>query len=329
MYYESYRRQPKKRKRRARRQSFGEWLVQGLLKLVALAVAAVVLCAALLYALPPSTFMVEPEHNTLGLTDGLPADCINVLLLGTDLTRNNAQRSDAIMIASIGYGKVRLSSFLRDTVVDIPGHGSAKLNAAFAYGGAELTMRTLNRNFGLNIMHYAQVDFLTLVRLVDAIGGVDVSVTEKEREYLNKTLRKSYSLFAPLGYTAHELTEYGDSVHLDGLQALSYARIRKLDSDFMRTSRQRRLLSAMLTRVRSRLWDPLMWTRLVRAVLASVETNMPLPQIISLAEKALLTGSAQQLRLPVDGSFTDDGSKLTVNNRNANRDAFYMFVYEN
>ena len=328
MYYESYRKKPPRRQNtRGRRRSFGEWLAGGLLKLVALVLVIALLLAAMLYALPPSLFMVEPEDADLALTDGLPMDCINVLLLGTDMLRDSMQRSDAIIIASLGYGKVKLTSVLRDTLVDIPGHGLGKLNAAFAYGGAELAMRTLNQNFGLNILHYAQVDFVTLVELVDAIGGVEISISESDRDRINATVLKAAGVFAPRGYVAQELTAYGENVHLDGLQALAYARIRKLDSDFMRASRQRVLLDAMLARLRSNLWNPVMWVRLGKVVLKNVNTNMSAMQILSLGEKALLTGRAEQLRLPVDGSYTDDGSKLTVNDRTANRDAFIRFVY--
>ncbi|MBR7187995.1 MAG: LCP family protein [Clostridia bacterium] len=328
MYYESYQKKPRRRRPRAKRRTFGEWLAQGLLKLLALLLIAALLCAGLLYALPPGTFLVEPEGGELALTDGLPASCINVLLLGTDVLRSSMQRSDAVLIASVGYGKLKLTSVLRDTVVDIPGHGQGKLNAAFAYGGAELAMRTLNQTFGLNIMHYAQVDFVALVKLVDAIGGVEIDLTDAERDRLNLTLRGSGKIFAPLGYTAHEVTASGENIHLDGLQALSYARIRKIDSDFVRTSRQRKLLNAMLKKIRSSLWNPALWVRLGRAVLESVHTNMSPLQILSLGEKALLAGGAEQLRLPVDGSYTDNGSKITIDNRTANRDAFYRFVYE-
>ena len=327
MYYESYQKKPKKRRRRARR-GFGEWLLQELLKLLALLLTAALLCAALLYVLPPSVFMVEPDEGDLGLTDGLPGRCINVLLLGTDVLSKGMQRSDTIIIASVGYGRLKLTSVLRDTVVDIPGHGTGKLNAAFAYGGAELAMRTLNQTFGLNIMHYAQVDLVALVRVIDAIGGVELDVTEAELERLNVTMLDARSVFAPLGYTAHAVTQAGEGLHLDGLQAMSYARIRKTDSDFVRTSRQRKLLNAILKKVRENLWNPAMWVRLARVVFGGINTNMSPLQIISLGERALLAGSAEQLRLPVDGSFTDDGSKLTIDNRNANRDAFFRFVYE-
>ena len=329
MYYESYKKKPRRKSRPARRKrpGFGQWLMQGLLKLFAAVLVIAILGAALLYALPPAAFLVEPDDVDLSLTDGLPGSCIHILLLGTDMLSHNTQRSDSIIIASIGYGKLRLTSVLRDTVVDIPGHGKGKLNAAFTYGGPELVMKTLNQNFGLNIMYYAHVDFVALVRVVDAIGGVDIDLTEAERERLNATQLDVKKIFAPLGYTPKEVTQTGENVHLDGLQALAYARIRKIDSDFVRAGRQRKLLNAMLKKLRENLWNPVMLVRLVKTGLTSVNTNMSPMQILSLGEKALMAGQAEQLRLPVDGTYTDDGSRLNVKDYTANRDAFFRFVY--
>ena len=328
MYYEEPYRGKKKRSGARQRRSIGEWLAQGILKLIALLLAVALLVLGLLYALPPSLFAVEPEGMRLALTDGVPMDCIHILLAGTDDLRDGAQRSDAVMIASIGYGKFKLTSVMRDTLVEIPDHGRGKLNAAFAYGGAEMLMRTLNQNFGLNIMHYAQVDYVTLVRVIDAIGGVDITITDAERQRINATMRQARKLFAPLGYTAHEVTQYGDNIHMDGLQAASYARIRKIDSDYMRTSRHRTLITAIVNKIRGNLWNPAMLSRLYRTVMTSVNTNMSLLQILSLGEKALLAGGIEQLRLPVEGSFTDDGSNLDVTSYPANREAFMRFVYD-
>ena len=325
MYYERY---APKRKRKRRRRSPGWALTRLLLKLLALLLVVAALAAGVLYALPVSTFMVEPEGLSLSLTDGLPTSAINVLLLGTDVLRENAQRSDGIMIASIGYGRLSLTSILRDTLVDIPGHGRGRLNAAYAYGGPELVMRTVNENFRLNIMHYLTVDFAALVAVVDAVGGVELDITEAEMERINRSVLTTRALFQPLGYTAQELTRFGEGVRLDGLQALAYARLRKLDSDFMRTSRQRRLVNALIRRVRENLWNPVMLWRLGKVLLEAVQTNMSPGMMLSLGEKALIASDVRQLRLPVDNAYTDDGATLTVTDPDANIAAFRGFVYE-
>lgn len=325
MYYESYQ---KPKKRRRRRRSFGAWLVHSLLKLIATVLILAILAAGALYALPVSFFRIEPNDNDLSLTDGLPGNRINILLLGTDVLNQDSQRSDAMIIATIGYKTLKLTSILRDTVVDIPGHGSGKLNSAYAYGGPELVMKTLNSNFKLNIMHYIAVDFVALVKIVDAIGGVDIDISEAEMQHINKNVYLARRVFLPLGYTATELAEYGENTHLNGLRALGYARIRKIDSDFMRTSRQRTLLKAMLMKIRDNLWNPVMLYNLGEALLTSLNTNMSVVHLISLGEKALFAEDIKQMRLPADNTFHDNGSTLTISDMNANIKAFFSFAYE-
>ena len=328
MYYEPYKRRERRRRGRRERRAAGGCLGALLARLLAAALALALIVAGLLYALPPSTFSVEPEGGELSLTDGLPSGRVNILLLGTDLLRENSQRSHSVIIASIGYGALKLTSVLRDTLVDIPGHGSAKLNAAYAYGGPELVMRTLNENFRLNIMHYIAVDFVSLVEIVDAMGGVELDITPAEMEQININVVSARKVFAPLGYTATELTRSGEGIHLDGMQALGYARIRKIDSDFQRAGRQRTLLEAMLKKLRGNLWNPLVMVRLARAVLNATQTNMSVVQLLSLGEKALAAGVPEQTRLPVEGSYSDDGSSLRITDRQMNIDAFRAFAYE-
>ena len=327
MYYEEPYRKKQKRARRPRR-SFGGWLLALLLRLVALVLTVLLLGGALLYFLPVSLFAVEPEGVELSLTDGLPSDRANILLLGLDARSENTRRSDSVIIASIGPGKLKLTSVLRDAVVNIPGHGADKLNAAYAHGGPELVMRTLNEALRLNILHYVAVDYTALIRVVDALGGVELDITEAERDKINSSINGRRARMEALGYRAPDLTQYGENTHLNGLQALSYARIRKLDSDFVRASRQRALLEALLERLRASLWNPVRMTRLAKAILGSVDTNMSLLQMISLGEKVLAAGPPDQLRLPVDGTYNDDGSALKITDMQMNVGAFQTFVYD-
>ena len=328
MYYEEpYRKKNRVNRSSRRRRSFGGWLIGLCLRLIALLLALLLLGAALLYALPPTLFEVEPGGVELSLTDGLPGSRANILLLGLDVLRERSQRSDSVIIASTGYGELRLASVMRDTLMDIPGRGTSKLNAAYAYGGPELVMRTLNENLGLNIMHYVAVDFSSLVAVVDAIGGVDVEVAEAEVSLINQMLERDRARIEAKGYATTALPQGGGRTHLNGLQALYFARIRKLDSDYSRTRRQRALLSAMLSRIRANLWNPVLLARLGRTLLDATETNMTVVQLMSLGMKALSAGTPEQLRLPVDGSFTDDGSSLRIDDRQMNIDAFRTFAY--
>ena len=322
MYYEPYKR--KKRHPPRRRSGPGRFLA----RLIFTALMLAVIAAAVLWALPVSLLQVEPEGMALSPTDGLPTSRLNVLLVGTDLMSASLQRSDTLIIATLGGDALRLTSVLRDTVVDIPGHGSGKINAAYAYGGPELVMRTLNENFGLNILYYIRADFVSLVKVVDAIGGVDLGISEAELKQINETCDYMLNAYPYVRYDSTPLSRAGENVHLNGLQALSYARIRKIDSDFRRAGRQRALLEAMLKRIRANLWNPVLLVRLGREVTGALETNLSVPALISLGEKALLSGGVQQLRLPADGTYTDDGSALRITDRERNITAFRGFAYQ-
>lgn len=324
MYYEAYK--PGKFKESRRRGGCLEAITKRLIKLLAVLVALCVLVAGVLYLLPTALFMVEPDAE-LSLTDGLPASPFNILLLGVDATNSGSQRSDTMIIASIENGSLKLTSIQRDMMVNIAGHGKTKINAAYAYGGPELAMRTVNEAFDMNIMRYVAVDFTALVKMVDALGGIRMDITEAEMEHINKNVYLSRKVFVPLGYSAKQLKEYGEDVKLNGLRALAYARIRKLDSDFVRTSRQRAVIEAMLDKLKSRLWNPVTVTRFLSAGLSGVETNLSAIELLSLGEKALFAGGMEQLRLPLDGTFKDNGSSLSVTNRSRNVEALREFIY--
>ena len=111
-YEEPYRRKRRRRRSRRRERSFGAWLIEGLLRLVALAFILALLAAGALYALPVSLFAVEPDDAQLSLTDGLPESRLNVLLLGLDALRESRQRSDSVLVASVGYGPAKLVSVM-------------------------------------------------------------------------------------------------------------------------------------------------------------------------------------------------------------------------
>ena len=237
------------------------------------------------------------------------------------------------MIASVGYGSLKLTSILRDTMADIDGHGRGKINGAYAYGGAELAMHTVNETFQMNITKYVVVDYLTIARLVDAVGGVDIVISEAEMEQINANNARyagSQDIAELLGYMPAPVREYSEDgatpVHLDGLQALGYARIRKLDSDFMRTSRQRRVVQAALTALRGRLYDPRVYVRLADVLFNTMETNMGAVEIVSLGMKALVGGEIEQMRLPADGTYDDNGSSIFIDEA-ANAQALREFIY--
>lgn len=309
-----------------------------LFKLLIVLLIILALGVLILYFTPEGVFITEKEGEPLEPSTKLGTQRANILLLGVDMLNNNAQRSDTILILSVGGGELRLASILRDTMADIPEHGRAKINAAYAYGGAQLTARTINRNFGLNVTRYAVVDFKGVAEIINAMGGVDISINESEQNEINRNLRSSWKYFRRLGYSSdatkplsYSFAGAGEDgtidVHLDGFQALAYARIRRTDSDFTRAFRQRKLISAMLRRAKSLIKNPAALYRTAKAVADNVDTDLSLFEIASLGVKCALSGDYEHMRMPVDGTYTDDGSALRDIDYGANLSAFIEFAY--
>lgn len=307
------------------------------LKLAAFLIAAAALCAFLLYLLPPGLFAARNKSNYLA-ANSLPSGYTHVLLLGIDRDTSGTSRSDTMMILSVGKGSVKLTSLMRDTGVTIPGRsGSNRLNAAYAYGGAELTLQTVNQNFGLNITRYALVDYDSFPELIDLIGGVTIDVTAEEAAQINRNMQEVYYRRYQSGALSYDdaysaflsdlLSEGGEKLHLNGMQALGYARIRNLDSDYGRTNRQRKVLSAAVSSLKGFVIRPVSLTYIAARAISMVETNMNVLEILSLGEKALFSGSVAQTRLPANGTYHDDGGMFYNVDFAANHSIFVDFVY--
>lgn len=156
-------------------------------------------------------------------------------IFGVDADEGDKGRSDCILLMSFEKesGTLRMCSIARDTMVTIPGEGiKTKLGHAYSMGGPEKAMETLNENFGLNISHYASVNFSQMADIVDLMGGVEVQLTQAEWNYMG------------LG------EPYLGTKRLSGPEALKYCRIRSIDSDDVRTGRQRTLIASMLGHLR-------------------------------------------------------------------------------
>ena len=189
----------------------------------------------------------------------------NIALLGID-TRNDTftgSRSDCIIIVSINNNTkdVKLLSVYRDTYLDIEGHGLDKVTHAYAYGGPRLTLSTLNRNLDLNISEFVTVNFETVRTVVNAIGGVDITVTAAEASQIS-------GISGAGTYT------------LNGDQALAYSRIRKIDTDYQRTERMRTVLNAVFEKIKK--LDLAQLNSLLDTVLPHLSTNISKNDIIAL-----------------------------------------------
>ena len=212
-------------------------------------------------------------------------DIKNIALFGIDAEDGEAGRSDAIMIATIDgeHNKLKLTSIMRDSYVNIEGHGMDKINHAFAFGGAQLAVKTLNQNFGLNIENFLTVNFSSLPKIIDLLGGVDINITDEEAAFVD-------GIDGAGTYT------------LTGDQALTYSRIRyAAGGDYKRTERQRTVLEALFAKASSMPKSSAL--NLTDALLPYVQTNMSATDILSLGTSVLSAHSngLEQLRFPLDG----------------------------
>ncbi|MBR3780696.1 MAG: LCP family protein [Clostridia bacterium] len=168
------------------------------------------------------------EYKTVD-NDGL----VNILLIGQDRREGeDRQRSDAMILCSFNpeTSKLSLISFLRDLYVQIPGYEDNRLNAAYAFGGFELLKETLELNFGITVDGCLESDFEGFEKIIDTIGGVEIVLTKEESEIVG----------------ANE-----GVCTLNGNQALTYARIRKIDSDFQRTERQKKIMNSVFEKAKT------------------------------------------------------------------------------
>ena len=270
--------------------------------------------------------VAEDEQSTADASD----EWWNILLLGCDsYTTNSYQRTDSMIIVSINLarGEVKLTSLMRDTWITVPGtNRHRKLTELCAVGGPELTIRAINENFGMDISDYALISMQGIAEIIDLIGGLDLDITEAERKALNKGLFDLSSLSG-----MEQLQESGEGVHLNGNQATAYARIRKIDSDYVRTERQRTVLIAMAEKIKNGASAGTLLA-IVTTLLNYVDTNLTLPEIMSIASVGLKMdlSSVEQLRLPADGTFesgTYDGIWCIKPNFSKNAALLHSFIY--
>ena len=263
------------------------------------------------------------------ITEGLPDEWLNILLLGTDVRdTTDYGRTDSMIVLSVNLAtkEAKLTSFMRDIWVSMHGRSSkGKLNAACVYGGPELTMRTINENFGLNLRYYALVNLSCMADIIDLLGGLYLDVTEAERKALNKGL---FDLSSMSGM--EELEESGEQVLLNGNQAVAFARIRQIDSDYKRTERQRTVLTTIAKRLQEE--DPVTIVGIITKMLEYAETNMSMTQLMTLASVGMQMDmdNIEQFRIPADNTFksgTFDGVWCIKPDFSKNKQLLHEFIY--
>lgn len=223
-------------------------------KLLAAAVCLVLLMGGGLYLLVGNVYG-RINYEAIDSVAGKPLQedgVVNILLIGNDSRQNGEDgRSDAMILLSVSSKTktIYMTSLLRDMYVDIPGHDGNRLNAAYSFGGAELLMETVEQNLDIPVNRYVLVNFEAFANLVDAVGGVELELTTGELEYVNGYLQE-YNILTnrPQGTDNMDTTQPG-LVHLNGPQALAYCRNRYIGTDFGRTERQRKVLTAIIKKL--------------------------------------------------------------------------------
>lgn len=244
----------------------------------------------------------------------------NVLVIGTDgRTLDERGRSDTMILVSLNSktNRIFLTSLMRDSYVEIPGRGWNKLNAAYSYGGPELLMDTIEKNFDIRIDDYVSINFNSFASIVDSVGGIEIEVSDAEAKEINTILMAEVNELMGDAVDS-DLLSGGGVLKLNGKQALSYARIRHIgNADFERTQRQRDVITKIAEKLKS--FNPSVITEIAQNAVPQVTTNMSTAELYALSLRLpfLLGYDFEQLRIPAEGLYgntttSDGGSALSI-----------------
>lgn len=287
-----------------------------------------------------------------------------------------SKRSDVLIVLSLNMddGSIKLSSIARNAYVEVPGR-KKKTIIANSYGHAnydsngkfaswsdtpETCIRTVNHNFELNIQHYVAINFYGVAQIIEGLGGVDLDLTKTEATAIN-----TYLSTGTIKNSKGEKISHGKAIansyddkngkrdklkkksgvqHLDGIQALMYARLRSIDSDFVRTARTRRLLDCLLKQTLEKIKaNKLNVLDLISDFIAYPITNLNPSTIMQLAGKVMSSGVMDNLestdslisefRIPIDGHWkydTVDGASVTImTDKQYTVESLHEFIYGN
>lgn len=248
-------------------------------------------------------------------TDG---DAINVLLIGSDSRGADQGRSDSLMIAHYNTktNTPKLVSIMRDTYVDIPGHGKNKINAAYSYGGPELVRQTIKENFGVDVEYYVVANFEGFPKIVDTLApeGIKINAEKDMSKNIDVSIKK------------------GEQV-MDGKTLLQYARFRKdAEGDFGRIRRQQQVLEALKEQALD-VGDVTKIPDVIGKLQGYSSTNIPNGTLMSIGADFLLgkTKTMEKFAIPVEGKWHNEriegaGSVLRLDDMAANAQALQDFL---
>lgn len=256
---------------------------------------------------------ITANPDDLGFENVIDKKIVNVALFGIDTRsiKSFKGNSDSIMVLSINteLKTVKIVSIMRDSLVKIERNGKTtynKINSAYALGGPELAIKTINRNFGLDISEYATVNFFGMAEIIDAVGGIDVELTKQEvstnhSDGLNGLIKRHCNKLDIDPQPYYIKTE--GKHHVNGIQAVAYSRIRKFvnvwgtNNDFGRTDRQRYVMEQLFNKALT--IEKSKYPKLAKALIPCSETSLSYSEIIDLAFDILLNSPTfGQARVP-------------------------------
>lgn len=259
---------------------------------------------------------INPIQNNGILTKEDKNDINNIALFGIDETDGVSGRSDCIMILTIdnNHKELKLSSIIRDSYVNIPTRNKKdKINHAYAFGGPKLAIDTLNENFNLDINKFIAVNFSSLPKIIDDVGGITLDITNEELKYINNYIHQINKLN---NTNSPDIVTSGNQL-VDGTQALAYCRIRYTDGgDFERSQRHRIVVNELLQASKS--ISLTKYSSLLNEILPIIHTNLETSDILSLAKdlNSLRNKPLLQDRFPKD----EDGNGRLIS-------GIYYFIF--
>lgn len=258
-------------------------------------------------------------------TDKQVEGVTNILLLGTDGRENeSAYRSDCMMILTIDntHKSVKLTSLARDTYVEIPGEGKGKLNASYFWGKEQLLFKTIKSEFGIEIDKFIQIDFEGLMDVITKLGGVEVDISKKEMKAVNKLIPSTYESYNNPDKGEMKLISSSGVQTLTGYQAISYCRIRDIDSAIYRDGRQRKVIMGVASKLKGLSLSE--YPKLIKSLLPCVSTNMGSIELLNLGTSAykILSkdGTIKQGQFPIIDEVHSKGGKY--------KDAGWVWLYD-
>lgn len=296
--------------RRRKRRGSGSWSIWRKL--------GVIFCGTLIIVIATGMVLVASKMTKIEITkldtdklniakaeEETETGYLNVALFGLDSRENDlgrGNRSDTMMIASLNKEtkEVRLVSIYRDTLLRLDDGSYNKANAAYSFGGPEGAISLINRNLDMNIEKYVSVNFNALVDVIDALGGVDITMAAPEVVHMNnycvetsEVTGKSYTRIEP---------EVDGTYHLNGVQAVSYSRIRYTEGgDFKRASRQQLVLSLIAEKAQSMSLSTI--NKIIDSVFPQVSTNFTLAEMVSYAKDIKKYKMGESMGFPEKNTF--------------------------